>query len=161
MEIRKARIEELQEIMHIYEIGRGFMRQTGNFAQWGGGYPSEELVRSDIEAGDCYVAAEGESLEAVFAFHTRKDPTYQVIEDGAWLNEDQYGVLHRIASAGRVKGVGSQCIQWCFSQWPNLRGDTHADNHVMQHVLEKNGFVKCGRIYVEDGSPRIAYQKVR
>ena len=29
---------------------------------------------------------------------------------------------------------------------------------MMQHVLEKNGFVPCGIIYVEDGSPRIAYQ---
>ena len=31
----------------------------------------------------------------------------------------------------------------------------------MQHILEKNGFVSCGTIYVADGSPRIAYQKVQ
>ena len=29
----------------------------------------------------------------------------------------------------------------------------------MQRVFEKNGFEKCGIIYVEDGSPRIAYQR--
>jgi RimJ/RimL family protein N-acetyltransferase len=46
-----------------------------------------------------------------------------------------------------------------MAQIPNIRIDTHRDNAIMQHLLEKNGFVKCGIIYVEDGSPRIAYQK--
>ena len=27
----------------------------------------------------------------------------------------------------------------------------------MQRALEKSGFVRCGRIYTEDGSPRWAY----
>lgn len=29
----------------------------------------------------------------------------------------------------------------------------------MQHVLEKNGFTRCGIIFTEDGSERIAFQK--
>ena len=28
-------------------------------------------------------------------------------------------------------------------------------------LLEKNGFVRCGKIFVANGSSRIAYQKVR
>ncbi len=31
--------------------------------------------------------------------------------------------------------------------------------NVMQKVFEKNGFKRCGIIYVEDGTPRIAYQR--
>ena len=31
----------------------------------------------------------------------------------------------------------------------------------MQHLLESNGFVRCGIIHIADGSPRIAYQKVK
>ena len=42
----------------------------------------------------------------------------------------------------------------------SLRADTHADNKVMQHLLEKNGFTRCGVIHVADGSPRFAYQKL-
>ena len=38
-----------------------------------------------------------------------------------------------------------------------VRADTHADNVYMQRTLEKSGFVRCGRIYTEDGSPRWAY----
>ena len=30
----------------------------------------------------------------------------------------------------------------------------------MQHLLEKNGFTRCGIIHVADGTPRIAYQKL-
>ena len=43
----------------------------------------------------------------------------------------------------------------------NIRIDTHEDNRIMQHLLDKYGFAKCGCIYVEDGTPRIAYQKER
>lgn len=161
MEIRRTTQEDISAVMEIYEIAREFMRSTGNEKQWAGGYPSEELVRRDIEEGISYVAVQDSAAEAVFVFRLGEDPTYRVIEDGAWLNEEPYGVLHRIASRGRIRGLGSACIQWCLAQCPNLRGDTHEDNHVMQHVLEKNGFVKCGRIYVEDGSPRIAYQHVQ
>lgn len=40
-----------------------------------------------------------------------------------------------------------------------MRIDTHENNKVMQHLIKKNGFQECGIIYVEDGSPRIAYEK--
>lgn len=102
-----------------------------------------------------------EVIEAVFMYDMREDPTYAVIEDGAWPNDRPYGVLHRIASSGRKKGVASFCMQWCFAQCGNLRCDTHDNNKVMQHVMKKNGFEYCGRIYVEDGSPRVAFQKVK
>lgn len=51
MEIRKSTTEDLQEIMEIYGIARTFMKNTGNPTQWRNGYPSESLVRSDIESG--------------------------------------------------------------------------------------------------------------
>lgn len=30
----------------------------------------------------------------------------------------------------------------------------------MQNMLKKNGFTYCGRIYVEDGGERLAFQKL-
>ncbi len=162
MEIRKARPEDLENIMKIYARAREFMARTGNPHQWGDkAYPEEELIREDIRRGISYVAEADGAIEAVFMFLIGDDPTYHVIENGRWLNDEPYGVVHRIAAAGRVKGSGSECLQWAFGQCGNLRIDTHDDNRVMQHVLEKNGFVKCGRIYLENGDPRIAYQKSR
>lgn len=37
--------------------------------------------------------------------------------------------------------------------------DTHKDNKITRHLIEKNGFAKGGIIYVADCSPRIAYEK--
>ena len=41
----------------------------------------------------------------------------------------------------------------------NLKIDTHEDNYVMQNMLKKCGFTPCGTIYLEDGEPRIGFQK--
>ena len=100
-------------------------------------------------------------LEGVFAFILGPDPTYARIEDGKWLNDTlPYGTIHRLASAGRHPGVAAAVITWCLEHCESLRADTHADNKIMQHLLEENGFTKCGIIHVEDGTPRIAYQKM-
>ena len=85
---------------------------------------------------------------------------YQVIE-GAWLNEEPYGVVHRITSDGTVKGAASACLTWAFGQCGNLKIDTHRANVVMQNMLKKNGFQSCGIIHVQDGSERLAYQKTK
>ena len=135
------------------------MTQTGNPIQWGDGYPKEELIREDIAKGISYVAEFDGRIETVFMYYKGEEPDYRVIEGGSWKNDEPYGVIHRIASRGEIKGAGSKCLQWGFEQCGNLRIDTHDDNIVMQHVLEKNGFERCGRIYLSDGSPRIAYQK--
>ena len=41
MEIRQALLEEIPEIMKIYEAARRFMAEHGNPTQWVIGYPSE------------------------------------------------------------------------------------------------------------------------
>ena len=51
-------------------------------------------------------------------------------------------------------------VEWCLEHCESLRADTHADNKVMQHLLESEGFTRCGIIQVEDGTPRIAYQRL-
>lgn len=161
MMIRKAKIEELPVIMELYAAARSFMAQTGNPEQWGEVYPPEQLVRSDIERGVCYVAEVDGQIEAAFMYAFETDPDYQVLEEGSWLNDAPYGVVHRVASRGRIKGIGATCILWGFEQCGNLKMDTHEDNKVMQHVLEKNGFVRCGRVCIADGLRMIVYQKTR
>ena len=161
MNIRKTTLSDLDQVLEIYAGARVFMAKTGNPTQWGDGYPKEELIRSDIEAGISYVAEEAGEIESVFVYFFGDDPTYARIENGAWQNKEPYGVIHRIASRGKIKGSGSYCLQWGFAQCGNLKIDTHDDNKVMQHVLEKNGFVRCGRIYLENGDPRIAFQKTK
>ena len=95
-----------------------------------------------------------------FYFHIGDDSTYQVIDNGHWLSDESYGTIHRIAGDGTIHGVLEIAVNYCKDQIPHLRIDTHHDNKIMQHVIEKNGFKKCGIIYVKDGSERIAYELI-
>lgn len=178
MIIRKAEKKDMEELLKLYARARAFMKETGNPNQWKDSYPQPEVVEKGIQEGKAYVAlAEGpeESGEegsvqkgeilGTFYFAIEEDPSYQRIEGGSWLNAQPYGVIHRVASSGRGKGFSAACFAWAAQQClkagcGNLRIDTHEDNRVMQHVLEKNGFSYCGRIYLADGSPRLAYQKI-
>ena len=159
-EIRLASMREVDRLMDIFAIARQFMSANGNAHQWINGYPQRELMVKEIEAGHCWVCLdERDCIVATFCFIVGKDPTYDYIEDGEWPSDDPYAVIHRLASDGSQKGIAAACIDWCSKQIHCLRADTHADNKVMQHLLEKNGFRRCGIIYVANGTPRIAYQR--
>lgn len=159
MEIRKAEMGDLARIMEIYDGARAYMRENGNAEQWAGGYPSRELIVSDIEAGMCHICVDADEIVGVFCYFFGDDSSYLRIYEGEWLNDRPYGVLHRIAVAQHCKGVASFCFAYCFLQCRNLKIDTHRDNIPMQRSLAKNGFAKCGIIYLENGDSRIAYQK--
>lgn len=160
MQIRNAKTEEIDAIMNVFEVARQFMHKTGNARQWIDGYPSKELILGNIRNDGLYVCLSDEELIAgVFYFKVETDNTYAKIYDGAWLNDNPYGVVHRIASNGTQRGIGDACLQWCLKQCGNIRVDTHRDNTVMQKILRRNGFHQCGIIYVANGTERIAYQK--
>lgn len=160
--IRPAGTEDLETLMRIYGHAKEFMARHGNPEQWTGGYPSEKLIESEIEAGHSFVCETTDGkIAGTFCFITGEDPTYQVIEHGRWLADGPYGTIHRLASAGIAHGVAEACMEWCWQRMPNLRADTHSDNAIMQKILEKAGFTRCGIIYTDNGSPRIAYQRIR
>lgn len=157
--IRPAAPADLEAMLAVYAAARAFMARTGNPHQWGDdGYPKRELLERDIAQGHSYVI-EGEdgAVHAVFFYAPGPDPTYAVIEDGAWLNHRPYGVIHRIAGDGQIRGVLAQAVAFCRELCPEVRIDTHHDNRVMQGALAKQGFRRCGVIHLENGDPRIAY----
>ena len=158
MQIKKANITEHKQIMEIYRYAQDYMIQSGNPDQWGHSYPSPELILSDIESQICCVVYDDDGIHGVFALMEGPDPTYQVIEDGDWLNDEPYLVIHRLAGSGKVHGIFNCVSDYCKSLSPNIRIDTHRCNLTMQRQIEKNGYTKCGTIYVRDGSARIAYQ---
>ena len=103
------------------------------------------------------VICDEDGIQGVFAYLSEGDPVYDHI-DGAWLNEKPHAAVHRVASAGKKKGVLPTCMQYCLSRSDNIKIDTHENNKIMQHQLEKFGFVRCGVITLENGESRIAYQ---
>lgn len=158
MEIRKANMAEYDEILRIYERARQFMRETGNPNQWKNSEPTPGQVMTDIESGELYVIYD-DIIEGVFVLTEGSDPTYDYIE-GKWLDGGEYRAVHRVASAGRKKGMLKLIMDYAFSHISSVKIDTHKDNKVMQHQLEKYGFVPCGTILLQNGESRIAYQMV-
>ena len=164
MEIRKAKREDLDRILAIYERARAFMVSAGNPRQWAASnWPPKDLIEEDIKAGRSYVMTEGGVVHAVFCLICGHDidPTYRKIEDGAWIGNEDYGVIHRLASDGEIRGIGNACLSFCYEKCGHLRADTHPDNKPMQGVFKKMGFQYCGIIHVvEDNDPRYAYERL-
>lgn len=162
MDIRRIQQEDFDRVMEIYEYAREFMAAHGNPNQWGPTkWPSAERIQQDIEEGTGFVVENGGRVIAHFGFVWGPDPTYLNIEDGEWLDDSQYAVVHRMAGDGSVRGIGKFILDWAYEKsGGHLRIDTHGDNTVMQNLMAKEGFIPCGTIYVEeDDFPRIAYEK--
>jgi RimJ/RimL family protein N-acetyltransferase len=154
-------MDDLDVVCDIYAGARNFMKQSGNPEQWGDVHPSRDLIVRDVNVGTSYVCVDDDDcVVAVFYFCVERDSTYSKI-DGSWVNDEPYGVIHRIARKQKAaKGIGAFCINWCFEQCQNVRIDTHKDNAPMIRLLEKLGFTYCGIIWIENGDERQAYQKV-
>lgn len=164
MTIRKTELGDLPRLMEIYAFARAFMAAHGNPRQWGPtNWPPEALLRADIASGHSYVCLNDEGrVIGTFYFIQGQDiePLYRGITDGAWRDDSPYGVVHRIAADGSERGIGAYCLNWAYEQCGHMRIDTHGDNRVMQRLLEKLGFVRCGTVFVEeDDDPRLAYEK--
>ena len=159
----------MEAIMQVMDAAKIIMRQSGNMYQWGEGYPSEAVIMSDIEKDGGFVIEEDDgedqssgNVVGYFAFLPSPEPTYQKIYDGNWLDDEKpYHVIHRIASLPDAHGIFSSIMNFCFARESNIRIDTHSDNTIMQHNIEKHGFTYCGIIYLASGDERLAYQKLK
>lgn len=137
MIIRKATEADVKAAAEIYESARRFMKENGNPHQWSGEYPNEYDVREGLKDGTSYVCE----------------------DEGEWLSDAPYSVIHRIAVKHHGRGIIDFCFAECFKRFPNIRIDTHEDNIPMQKCLSRCGFKYCGIIYLADGAKRLSYQK--
>lgn len=154
MNIRKTAPSDIELILSMYDHSRSVMRADGNLTQWVG-YPTHEDVEEDVRRGVSYII-EG---MGTFALVPGIEPTYDYIDHGRWIDTlTPYSTLHRLAATEGTRGIADMAFRYAKSHAAHLRVDTHASNRPMRHILEKEGFVYCGIIYMPDGSPRDAYE---
>lgn len=153
MEIRQAFPNEIGAIMTVIESARTALAEAGS-TQWQGadGYPTEETIFDDVLNGQAYVGI------------VDGDPAYDKIYDGDWKHHNKrYITFHRIAVLSEFtgQGIAQTFIQGLIegTDAHDFRCDTHEKNTVMQHILEKLGYVYCGKVPI-DGE-RLAYQKIK
>lgn len=158
--VRLAKLEDLDEIMKIYEYARNYMKEHGNPTQWGENRPSRDTIEKDIKNQNAYVLYDGNELYGIFSLIYGDDETYEYIYEGSWISNTPYATFHRIASNGTKKGVFKECVAFGKEKYSHLRIDTHENNKIMQNSILNQGFKYCGIIYVLDGSSRLAYEYV-
>lgn len=171
--LRKANINDIDDMVRIALAGKNLLRERG-IDQWQkGSYPSREHFENDIENDISYIYTEDEHPVAICTISMKGEPSYDYIEDGEWLTgaDSNYATVHRCAIAPEYRG------QHLTRPWFNafidearkagavsVRIDTHEKNIVMQHSLEGVGFKRCGTIYLASGEnagdPRWGYEKL-
>ena len=169
MIIRRSTQADVEAIMPIFEEARGTIAALG-IDQWQNGYPSEDIVFADIERDQSYLCDFDGNICGTFAMLKDGEPTYDKIYEGHWLTGDRshdYIAIHRVAISvlSRGSGLSGKIIEYAsdFAQnlgRKSLRIDTHRGNLIMRRMLEKNGFMFCGIIYLENGDERVAYERV-
>lgn len=163
MEIRLAFPSELKRILELIEDSRRFIASYGG-DQWQGAYPDEAPIMEDILQGYSQVAVVDGQVAAYVAMQGH-EPAYDQPLEGAWSNPDKtdYLTFHRIAVGQAFRGqkIVLALLEGLMEvrQSQEFRADTHPDNQSMQHIFEKLGFSKIGRVELPDGE-RLAYEKL-
>lgn len=162
--LKQAGMEDLDICSEIIDMGREFQEAQG-FTQWTKTYPNRETIRQDILEGKGYLLCiEGEPAGYLY-LDLDGEPAYKTIQ-GRWHTKEPYAAVHRIAFHKKYQGRGLAgkafrlIGEWCLSRGiQGIRIDTAYENLRMQHVLEKNGFQKCGIVHYP-AYERLAYDKV-
>ena len=102
----------LETLLAIYAHAREQMKKNGNPNQWGTSWPSDGIVREDIRLGRSFAVEEEGTIRGVFVFFVGHDRTYDVIREGEWLNDEPYGVIHRIAAAEDGRQIMHKAIDF-------------------------------------------------
>jgi len=165
MEIRQAFPNEIGAIMTVIESARTALAEAGS-TQWQGadGYPTEETIFDDVLNGQAYVGIVDGQIVSYAAVIVDGDPAYDKIYDGDWKHHNKrYITFHRIAVLSEFtgQGIAQTFIQGLIegTDAHDFRCDTHPDNVVMQHLLEKLGYHYCGKVPID--GVRLAYQKIK
>ena len=166
MLLRKTKYDEIEKVMKIVRDAQEYFKNQG-IDQWQNNYPNEEVIKKDIDNNISYVLVDQNRIIGTIVIDFEIERTYEKIYEGEWLSEGEYAVIHRVAIADDYKGRGiaglmiNEVEKIVRENGVNaVKGDTHRDNQSMQRLFIKNGFKKCGIIYLPDGSERIAFQKL-
>lgn len=166
--IRKSSVQDTEKMLEIFDEARKSIAALG-IDQWQNGYPHREIIELDIARGYSRVIEIDGNISGTFAVICDGEPTYDKIYDGEWLtgNTEDYIAIHRVAIliACRGKGIAEKMLSHARNEAISLgrrsiRIDTHRGNVVMRKMLERNGFTYCGRIFLESGDERVAYELI-
>ncbi|WP_273134228.1 GNAT family N-acetyltransferase [Culturomica massiliensis] len=156
--------EDIDVCFKIVDDARKFQREQG-FMQWTEDYPNIGTIRTDIRAGKGYLLRADGLYAGYMCIDFDGKSAYDTIS-GTWNTPSPYAVIHRMALHRNFRGRGISRMAFEMAERickghsvTGIRADTDPSNKLIQHILEKNGFIHCGKIFFQ-GDYRLAYDKL-
>ena len=166
--IRPAVPADIPRVMEIYAEAREFMRRNGNPGQWIDGYPQEEVVRRDLADGHLFVGIGSDEVGEAHRHQgeARFDrPAEGILGAGDLVSghpassQSRPAIPQASVLASSSAAPASNPVQPILGVFCHRPGPESNYARIMLHLLSKLGFARCGIIHVENGTPRIAFQK--
>ena len=134
MIIRKAKINELDEIMKMYASCVDGM-QKANIDQWDSTYPNRKIISEDIRNKSFYIFLINDKIIGGINIDKIQDKTYLDIE---WKDKsNKFLVVHRLAVRQEFwkKGIGNKLMIFAESlvrekKLNSIRLDTYSSNPI-------------------------------
>ena len=166
MIVRDGLITDLERVVKIYNDAILKFENDGTF-QWGKGYPNANNYIEDIKNHIVRVLEIDGLVVGTITLVFGEDENYKEI-DGAWLNDEDYLVIHRIAIDKDYykRGIGLALFKDAIEvakkrKTRNIRIDTLKYNYDMKRLIEKFDFKYCGVITLKrNGGLRDAFHKI-
>lgn len=162
MRLRKATVNDIDNVMRVLAQARQAQRLAG-FRQWEDGYPSVEVLKSDIDKAHGYILDDN-GIVAGYVAIAFLDGEYDRHPE-LWDVTKSYAVFHRIALSDDYRGKKLSGTLFELAEAiarqsgvAFIRIDTGLENRPMQHILSQRGYVNLGPCDFSWG-PRLAFEK--
>lgn len=169
MQIKKANISDIPQIMEVISDAKNLLKQSGSL-QWNtDSYPNEETFINDINNNVLYALWDNSTLVGIMACIKGIDENYEEIK-GHWISNGPYLSIHRIALRKEYYHTKSshKLMNYAINlakdlNCESIKVDTHPLNIPMQKLLLRFNFVHCGTIELirsKIDNLRLAYELI-
>ena len=154
MRLTKASESDLRELCGLYRRVAEDMKSRG-LNQWNWGlYPTEDMIREDVERGEMHIRRKDGAIAAAVALSETMDPEYEAV---SWTGGVKPCYLHRLAVDPALQGTGTggevldDAVQMLRAAGRDcIRCDTNRKNERALRLYGKKGFRICGTVKWDD-----------
>lgn len=157
LEIRKANIADLKDIIELYDIVIDDMRNTQYDLGWEKDmYPSHQYIKDSIINNELYIGVNHHQIVSAMMLNHHNNEEYQNINWLVNVNDEQMIVIHTLAvlPVCRGQGIAKEMVKHAISlskqnQYQSIRLDVLEGNIPAMRLYEGLGFQYLDTIAVD------------
>lgn len=160
--IRKAQIEDLEDMQKLYIEAARWIRSSKGFTQWREDSFTRAYLEPFIHENEVFVASLNGKLVGCFSIH------WQYEEIWGDIFHDDAGYVHRLVVSRKYKGqaYGGRLLSWAEDYIKNkgkawLRLDCMADNPTLNEYYRSQGLILRGRYEGRGWSANLYEREIR